>query len=162
MIPQKVGKIKVENDSPNKSNRSPKNRKFKSIKCPECGVVFHHGKWKWDNKLYLDCQWRSCPACRKIKEQRPSGLLTLSGQTVQTKRSRVFRAIYKKIEQTKKHYPMNRLIKLDELPNGLKSLSFTDGQSPERIGRQLMKLFGGRLERKNAVTSDVSHLKWTG
>ena len=47
--------------------------------CPECRAVFTEGRWQWQSSVAEDANETLCPACRRIREKVPAGILTLSG-----------------------------------------------------------------------------------
>ncbi len=46
--------------------------------CPQCGAVFHKGRWTWDDRP-PEAKEEFCQACRRINGKYPAGILTLSG-----------------------------------------------------------------------------------
>jgi hypothetical protein len=46
--------------------------------CTECGALFHKGRWTWFPKP-AGADEIVCPACLRIRDKSPQGVLTLSG-----------------------------------------------------------------------------------
>ena len=48
-------------------------------RCPECGAVYHRGRWTW-GAAPAGAAAATCPACHRIKDQFPAGHVTLKGE----------------------------------------------------------------------------------
>jgi hypothetical protein len=46
--------------------------------CPDCGAAFHAGRWQWGVEL-TDIHEALCPACRRIRDDYPAGVVDLAG-----------------------------------------------------------------------------------
>ena len=47
--------------------------------CPDCGAVFHEGRWQWITPAPKGAHQTSCPACHRTRDNYPAGVITLSG-----------------------------------------------------------------------------------
>jgi hypothetical protein len=47
--------------------------------CPQCGAVYHQGRWTW-TKRPVQAHEEMCPACQRVREKYPAGFLALSGR----------------------------------------------------------------------------------
>ena len=47
--------------------------------CPQCGAVFHKGRWQW-GAAESDAHSSICPACHRINDNVPAGYVTLEGE----------------------------------------------------------------------------------
>lgn len=46
--------------------------------CTECGALFHKGRWTWGMKS-ADADEIVCPACMRIRDKYPKGIVTIKG-----------------------------------------------------------------------------------
>ena len=46
--------------------------------CPQCGAVFHDGRWQWLVKP-AQAHEETCPACHRIHDDFPAGYVTVEG-----------------------------------------------------------------------------------
>ena len=44
--------------------------------CPECGALFHKGRWTWGTAPST-AEAASCPACHRMRDKYPKGLVTI-------------------------------------------------------------------------------------
>ena len=53
--------------------------------CPRCGVAFVKGVWSWPARAPSrpPANPRLCPACRRVRDRYPGGVLTVSGSGAQ-------------------------------------------------------------------------------
>ena len=49
--------------------------------CPHCGAVFHEGRWQW-MRLPMEANRASCPACQRVHDDYPAGIVSLTGSFV--------------------------------------------------------------------------------
>ena len=56
--------------------------------CRECQAVYHKGRWVW-GAVPSDSQEVMCPACERIRDHAPSGVLLLTGEFVVKHRNQV-------------------------------------------------------------------------
>ena len=47
--------------------------------CPQCGAVFHKGRWQWLPKPEA-AHSEMCPACHRIHDHFPAGYVKLEGE----------------------------------------------------------------------------------
>ena len=59
-----------------------------STVCPQCGALFHKGRWTWGDQP-LKAKEGLCQACHRINDKYPAGILTLSGGFIRGHRREV-------------------------------------------------------------------------
>lgn len=127
--------------------------------CTECGVVFHKGRWTWDVKP-VDADEIICPACMRIRDQYPKGLVTLKGSFKDEQQEQVS-GLVKNAEEAEKHeHPLSRIMSIETRPEGL-VISTTDSHLPRRIGEALKHAYHGELELHYDKDEDFVRVTWT-
>jgi hypothetical protein len=53
-----------------------KQKLYEGTACRQCGAVYHDGRWTWEARPE-GAHEQLCPACRRINENFPAGILTL-------------------------------------------------------------------------------------
>ena len=100
--------------------------------CRQCGAVYHHGRWQWSAKPE-GAHEALCPACRRINEHLPAGIVTVRGSLAAQHRDEIL-ALARHAEAAEKpEHPMNRIAAIEETEEGL-VISTTDIHLPRRIG----------------------------
>ena len=101
--------------------------------CRQCGAVYHRGRWQWGPKPEGDTHEALCPACRRINEHLPAGIVTVRGSMAAGHLDEII-ALARHAEAAEKpEHPMNRIIAIEETEEDL-VITTTDIHLPRRIG----------------------------
>ena len=103
-------------------------------RCPDCGAVYHRGRWSWTAQAPSDAAATRCSACQRIEDDYPAGELTLTGIFANAHRQEILNLV-RNIEKTENsEHPMNRIMRIREDDERL-LITTTDIHLPKRIGR---------------------------
>ena len=78
------------------------------LTCPGCGAVYHQGHWQWQASRPADAQEVNCPACQRIADKVPAGLVEISGDFFVEHREEIKGLIRNLEEKEKGSHPLNR------------------------------------------------------
>lgn len=113
--------------------------------CPECRAIYHKGRWQWGEAV-PGAHSVLCPACRRISESVPAGIVTLSGEYVRTHRDELISNIRAQEQAERAEHPMNRIIDLlSSEDSATIEVTTTDIHLPRRIGESIERANGGTL-----------------
>jgi NMD protein affecting ribosome stability and mRNA decay len=112
--------------------------------CSRCGVVFLEGRWSWAPRPAAAAE-TTCPACRRIQDGHPAGILTLTGKAVNRHMEEIRQLAGHEEKAENREHPLNRIMDIVEQPESL-VLRTTDIHLPRRIGKALQRAYGGRLD----------------
>ena len=112
--------------------------------CPDCGAVYSDGRWQWA-AAPAAAEREACPACRRIAEHFPAGIVTLTGPLVAVHGTEMIRLARNREEAEKAEHPLNRIIAVDESGERI-VITTTDIFLPRRIGEALEHAFQGELK----------------
>jgi NMD protein affecting ribosome stability and mRNA decay len=112
--------------------------------CRQCGAVYHHGRWQWGQKPAGSHQ-DLCPACRRINDGLPAGIVTLHGLITPQHKDEIIGLARNEEEAEKAEHPLNRIVNIEDTAEGL-VISTTDIHLPRRIGEALKRAFHGKLD----------------
>jgi len=127
--------------------------------CPTCGAVFHKGRWTWRVKLE-GAHEALCPACHRIHDKYPKGLVTIKGPFKDTQREQVIGLVKNTEEKEKKEHPLSRIMAIESRPEGL-VVSTTDTHLSRRIGDSLKHAYLGKLELHYDQDEEFVRVTWT-
>ena len=127
--------------------------------CPVCHAVFKGGRWQWLQSWPMDSHKEICHACRRIRDNYPAGLVTMSGDFVKTHRGEVLSLARNEEKAERDQHPLHRIIKVEERP-GTVVVSTTDIHLPKRIGQALRRAYKGRLELRYEKESCFVRVNW--
>jgi len=127
--------------------------------CTECAAVYHRGRWTWGLKP-AGAHEISCPACLRIRDKYPKGLLTLSGSFVDEQHEEVMGIVHNAEAKEKKEHPLSRIMSIERRREGL-VISTTDTHLPRRIGEALKHACHGELSLHYDRDEDFVRVTWT-
>ena len=160
--PHTRDKVYAENDP----YLSPKGSGLQEVAiCKDCTAINHKKKWFLDAKLYeqkkklKDIHWVICPACKKIKENVPGGVVILKGDFLQQHKQEIMNLIHNEDERSKKYNPLKRIMKINEKGGEVEILT-TEGRLAYRIGSILFKAYDGEVECKKHDNAKFMRVEW--
>ncbi len=129
--------------------------------CPKCGAVYHKGHWRWGVRPAQAAQVNEeiCPACRRIEDDYPAGILQLSGPFFETHKEEILHAVRNQEKEAKKEHPLCRIIKIEE-KEGSAVVSTTDTHLPRRIGEALWHAYHGELHLHYGQDPRLIRMTW--
>lgn len=148
--------IKEEIHDPYMARSKPK----EPTVCAECNAVFHKGRWQWTERPTGDVHEMICPACERIRDDMPGGILTLSGAFLGKHRDEILKLIQNKVEEEKAQHPMKRLMGVEDGPKGELVVKFTDLHLPRGTGEAIERAYDGDLEIQYTKESNLVRVYW--
>ncbi|OGW50836.1 MAG: hypothetical protein A2078_15570 [Nitrospirae bacterium GWC2_57_9] len=122
--------------------------------CERCHAVYRNKRWYADEKMY-DGTVKSpgiskilCPACLKIRDNFPGGIVTLKGSYVESHRQELLNLIRNEEDRARGFNPLERIISVRENGFGALIVSTTNEKLAQRLGRAIKKAFHGEVNYK--------------
>ena len=164
------GSRKIPTISPNRNDRLIKEevhdpymmraKPTEPTRCPECGVVFSEGRWQWLSTAPKNPREEVCPACQRIRDQQPAGILTLTGDFFNNHREEMLNLINNKVDGQKATHPMKRLMAIDDQEDGSTVITFTDTHLPRGVGQAIESAYDGELEIQYTEATNLVRVYW--
>jgi NMD protein affecting ribosome stability and mRNA decay len=127
--------------------------------CPQCSAVFADGRWHWA-ETPAGAQQHLCPACQRIKDKVPAGIVHLRGGFVATHRDDILSVARHQEALEKSDHPLNRIMAIvtgaDEI-----EVTTTDIHLPRRIGEALKSAYKGELKLSYAENEYFIRVVWS-
>jgi len=101
-----------------------------------------------------------CPACRRINDRFPAGVVELRGAFGIQQKEEIVRLARHQEEAEKSEHPLNRIIKIDDEPEGI-VINTTDIHLPGRIGEAVNRAFHGSLSEDFDEGGYFVRITWT-
>ena len=127
--------------------------------CTQCGAVYHKGRWQW-GATPVNRHEALCPACRRINDKLPAGVVKLHGALGRQQREEILRLARHQEEAEKSEHPLTRIIKIDEDADGI-VINTTDIHLPRRIGEAVKRAFHGSLNEDFDQGGYFVRVNWT-
>jgi len=126
--------------------------------CPQCGAVFHKGRWQWLPKPEA-AHNEMCPACHRIHDEFPAGYITLSGDFLAQHRDELLNAARHIESKEKMEHPLQRIMAItDESENVV--ITTTDIHLARGIGDAIHNAYGGHLDLQYGADENLLRVYW--
>jgi len=114
--------------------------------CPECGAVFHSGRWQWGQRQ-PDSTEISCPACLRIRDNFPAGFLHIEGPFAALHRQEILSLLQHHADKEKAEHPLARIIAIKNDEEGEVGIlaTTTDIHLARDLGEALHHAYHGEL-----------------
>lgn len=122
----------------------PKQKWPEPTVCGQCRAVYIAGRWTWKD---VPAQAHSvvCPACRRIQEDYPAGIVEMSGPFFTEHRQEILNLVHNTEELEKKEHPLERIIRIKDEGEGT-VVTTTGVHLARRIGEALHRSYQGDYE----------------
>ena len=111
--------------------------------CSQCRAVFHKGRWSWLPQP-PGAHETVCPACHRIKDRSPKGLLILQGPFLGEHNEEVLGLVQNEEWRAKAEHPLSRIMRIAQKDEAT-IITTTDTHLPRRIGEALHHAYEGEF-----------------
>lgn len=126
--------------------------------CPECGAVFHEGRWQW-MAAPAQAHEEMCSACHRIHDKFPAGFVILAGEFFNQHRDELLHLINNVGERAKAEHPIERIMNIEDEPDGV-LVTTTDIHLARGIGEALHHAYHGELEFHYNDEENLLRVRW--
>jgi len=113
----------------------------------QCGAVFSNKRWHLTEQGTIPSgeQRVVCPACRRIADRNPAGIVTLKGSFFAAHGAEIDNLIRNTSEAAAMKNPLGRIMEINREKEGV-TITTTDVKLAQKIGREVYKSHGGDLQ----------------
>ena len=126
--------------------------------CPQCGALFHDGRWQW-GAAPAGAHQETCPACHRMHDQYPAGFLTLEGPFFQTHREEIMHLVHNHEQRERAEHPLQRIMAVEE-QDGEVLVTTTDIHLARGIGEAVRHAYQGELEFHYNPEENLLRVHW--
>jgi NMD protein affecting ribosome stability and mRNA decay len=134
--------------------------------CKKCHAIFHNKRWyPGDDETYkkkIESKGVNvvlCPACRKVKDKFPGGILKLKGDFLLQHKNEILNLVRNEEQRAKEFNPLERIMSINNIEKGLE-ITTTNERLAQRIGRSLQRAYHGRIEYKWSNDTKLLRAEW--
>ncbi len=129
--------------------------------CPRCGASYRNGRWTWQ-KAPVGSVERVCPACERIAQDYPAGVVDIGGGFAQSHREELINLARNVEERECREHPLKRIMSIVEGDGGIQN-PVTHGKLADAIGRALKSAYEGELEHPPTTgeQGNLVRIRWT-
>jgi hypothetical protein len=112
-----------------------------------CGAVFSNKRWHLTERGTIPHgeQRVVCPACRRIADRNPAGIVSLKGSFFADHGAEIDNLIRNTAEAAALKNPLGRIMDISREKEGV-TITTTDVKLAQKIGREVFKSHGGDLQ----------------
>lgn len=127
-----------------------------------CGAVYQNKRWSRLQQVALSSREPAlvCPACRRVADRNPAGIVSLSGSFLTVHGSEINNNIKKIAGNATLKNPLGRIIDIHSKQDAI-TITTTDTRLARKIGRELFKSFGGDLRYDWSTGEDLVRVRWS-
>jgi len=126
--------------------------------CPNCGAVFHEGRWQWMDRP-ASAHEETCPACHRIHDEFPAGFVSVSGTFFKEHRDELLHLARNEEDRAKAEHPLKRIMNIEEQDDGI-LITTTDIHLARGIGEALHHAYQGELEYHYNEQENLLRVMW--
>jgi hypothetical protein len=144
----------------------PRGASQKVSLCEGCHSVYRNKRWYADQVLYETMKKKPdtletiCPACLKIRDNFPGGILTLKGGYVSSHKQELLNLIRNEEERARGFNPLERVMSVNENGFGSMIVSTTNEKLAQRLGRAIKKAFHGEVSYNWSHDNKLVRVDW--
>jgi NMD protein affecting ribosome stability and mRNA decay len=127
--------------------------------CPQCGAVFHKGRWQWLPKPEQAHQ-EMCPACHRIHDQYPAGYVKLEGEFLVQHRAEILSLMHHVEEREKAEHPLQRIMNIVDKDGGV-LITTTNIHLAHGMGEAVHHAYQGHLDSHYNPEENLLRVHWT-
>ena len=134
--------------------------------CEGCQAVYRNKRWYADEELFAaslkdPATTRTvCPACLKIRDDFPGGIVTLRGAYVLTHKQDILNLVRNEEERARGFNPLERVMTIRENGYGSIVVSTTNEKLAQRLGRAIKKAFHGDVSYRWSHDNKLVRVEW--
>ena len=126
--------------------------------CGGCGLSYRAGRWVRGGGA-SQAKRVTCPACRRIAEHYPAGIVRLTGPHARAHREEIERLIRHVEQREQRGHPLKRVIDLRTTRSGLE-VTTTDAKLARAIGVAVRRAHHGELDYDWSAVESVMRVDW--
>jgi NMD protein affecting ribosome stability and mRNA decay len=112
--------------------------------CPKCRASYRAGRWTW-RPAPSDAGEQLCPACRRVVDRYPAGVLQVEGAFAAAHRDDLIGLLRNVEERERRNHPLKRVMAIRKKKDGF-IVETTDAKLAQALGRALRKAYAGALD----------------
>lgn len=127
--------------------------------CPDCGAVFHGGRWQWLTRP-AQAHETACPACHRTRDRFPAGYLLLSGDFLNAHEAEITHLLQHREAKEKAEHPLQRIMAIERTDYGAQ-VTTTDIHLARALGEALHHAYQGLLDYHYNPEQNLLRVSWS-
>ncbi len=134
--------------------------------CTGCKALYWNKRWYSDEnestKLSLDMVRNEvvCPACHRIQDKNPAGIVTFSGDYLMEHEELILNTIKNAEEKGRVKNPLARIMEIKRAGKTL-TVTTTNDKLAQKLGRDIFKAHSGKLDYQWSKEESFVRVNWS-
>lgn len=134
--------------------------------CLECGALYRNKRWAIDEaelaRLRRGPGLRKviCPACQRMAEHNPAGIVVLGGAYLSAHRDEILRIVRHVEAKSRVKNPLGRIMEVRDEAGGI-TISTTEDKLAQKLGRELFRSHRGELHYSWSHEHSFVRVSWS-
>ncbi|GFO57200.1 hypothetical protein GMSM_42070 [Geomonas sp. Red276] len=112
--------------------------------CRGCGIIYHNKRWQADSAALTHSGETLCPACQRMEDHNPAGVVTLSGPYLSSHKEEILNTMKQEEAKHRGKNPIGRIMEIRD-EDGRITVTTTDDKLAQKLGREVYKSQKGEL-----------------
>jgi NMD protein affecting ribosome stability and mRNA decay len=144
----------------------PKKGGKEAALCRKCGAFYLNKRWSINPAEVKDVKGESglnkivCPACRRMEDDNPAGIVTLSGSYLVAHEREFLDAISHIEAKSRQKNPLGRIMAISQEKDTI-TIATTEEKLAQKLGREIYKAHKGELHYQWSHDQELVRVKWT-
>jgi len=126
--------------------------------CSTCGAVYRDGRWV-SGAAPVDAHQTRCPACRRIEDDYPAGIVSISGDFAAAHADEIQQLARHVEARERQEHALKRIMSI-ETGAGETRIKTTDAKLARGIGEALEHAYRGELHYQMSEAESVLRVEW--
>ncbi|HJV36174.1 BCAM0308 family protein [Geomonas sp.] len=127
--------------------------------CKGCGITYHNKRWQIEGvEQGASCEVL-CPACQRMEDHNPGGVVTLSGPYLAVHKEEILNAIRQQEAKSREKNPIGRIMEIKE-DNGQITVTTTEDKLAQKLGREVFRSQKGELHYQWSHDQRMVRVEW--
>jgi NMD protein affecting ribosome stability and mRNA decay len=126
--------------------------------CTKCRAMYRDGRWQWGHPP-AEANPVLCPACKRIQDDMPAGILKLVGTFHLEHRAEILGLIRNIEERELKDHPLKRIMEVSEQGDEVE-IKVADSDLARSLGTAIHHAYQGELDYHYPGEGDVLRVRW--
>ncbi len=127
--------------------------------CSGCGLVYHKGRWTHNAEAPAQANRELCPACKRIQDRNPGGVVYLDGSYLQAHCDEIVNIAKNQEKIAREQRPLQRIMWMKPNGDGLE-IATTNVHLARRIGEAIYQAHKGNLDIKYSEGDRFARVYW--
>lgn len=127
--------------------------------CRGCGISYHNKRWQAEPVPGGGGSQVLCPACQRMEDHNPAGVVTLSGPYLAAHKEEILNTIKQQEAKSREKNPIGRIMEIKEEDRQI-TVTTTEDKLAQKLGREVYKSQKGELHYQWSHEQRIVRVEW--